>query len=542
MSPAREQTVYPCPFSKNYGIARQQAWQLLKIFYLYRLVLSSLFVIFFFSPYGSDLFGTNDQLLYIVSSSLYLLVTVLSLPFIFWRVLKYTVQAQLLVFSDIVFITLLMHACGGVSSGLGVLMAISIAAAGLLIGGRCALLFAALASLAVLAEQLYGIRVSRLQYSTFTNAGLLGAAYFTIAFLSHIMAQRTEQSYLLAKERQQTISRLEELNRYIIQHLQSGIIILDHRLQVLLSNEAAIRLLHLPRAPRQVTDISTGLLDAFEAWRADEVIDTRALPLQDESEVQLRFSSLEMQDEQLYMILIEDGALYNQRLQHLKLASLGRLTASIAHEVRNPLGAISHAGQLLSEATELFPQNKRLTEIIQHHCFRVNNIIENILNLSRRTPSRKIRVNLNAWLPDFVDSFRAEQNYAINPIFLAFAEDTMHAWIDPGHLRQILTNLCVNATTYGCRHQDDHIRIEVTRLHNQPCVRVIDNGTGISKETCAHLFEPFFTTSKQGTGLGLYISRELAELNQAKLNYDLYHDKTSFTLCLTDAELSVVDL
>ena len=541
MSPDRQNTIYPCPFSKNYGIPVQQAWLLLKTFFIYRFIVANLFVILFFSSFSPSLLGSHDKQLYILSSVLYLVITLCSVPFIFWRLTSYVSQAQIFIFTDIIFITLIMHACGGVSSGIGILLAISIAAGGLLIGGRCAMLFAALASLSVLTEQLYAIQSNAFHNTTFTYSGMLGASFFTIAFLSYVMAQRTEQSELLASERQQTISRLEELNRYIIQHLQSGIIISNQQQKIQLSNEATLGLLSLSEAPTQLRGIPGQLQQAFELWQADPSHDFAIVQQDNGSEIQVRFSLLNMKNETLYMIIIEDIALYNQRLQQNKLASLGRLTASIAHEIRNPLGAISHAGQLLSEAPELSHQDKRLTEIIQNHSHRVNNIIEDILKLSRRTPSKKEKIPLDTWLPEFVNSMITEQGYQTNCINLIFTDQPLNVLMDAGHLRQILNNLCSNAIKYGCK-ENETIILEAGMNKGSPCIHVIDNGPGIEFDTREHLFEPFFTTSSSGTGLGLYISRELAELNQAKLSYAFKDNKSCFSLCLANIDQVVIEI
>ncbi len=541
MSVKQPQTIYPCPFSKNYGIPEKQAWLLLKVFFIYRFIVANFFVILYFSTFAPSVLGTHDRELYIIICALYLAITLISSPFIFWRLSSYITQAQIFIFTDIIFITLIMHACGGVSSGIGILLAISIAAGGMLIGGRCAMLFAALASLSVLAEQLYSMQSQILVSSNLTYSGMLGASFFTIAFLSYITAQRTEQSELLASERQQTISRLEQLSRSIIQHLQSGIIISNQNQQVQLYNEAILRLFELPAAPIELEDVSKQFPQVFERWQDDPRQDFAIIQLKNGSEIQTRFSLLNIQNEALCMIICEDIALYNQRLQQNKLASLGRLTASIAHEIRNPLGAISHAGQLLSEAPELTVQDKRLTEIIQNHSQRVNNIIEDILKLSRRTPSKKDKIQLDQWIPDFIDSMLAELGFQRHFIDIVFHDSPLNTLMDTGHLKQILTNLCSNALNYSCR-ENETILLKIEMNNAKPCIHVIDNGPGIDSDSQSHLFEPFFTTSSSGTGLGLYISRELAELNRAKLSYAVRDNKNCFTLCLPNADQAVIEL
>ncbi|MCQ8104674.1 ATP-binding protein [Methylomonas sp. SURF-2] len=541
MPPNQVDTIYPCPFSKGYGIPIRQAWLLLKIFFIYRFISASLFVMLFFFRFGPRGLDAHDAQLYQFTSLAYLGISLLNAPFIFRRLASYNRLAQLFIFTDIVFITVLMHASGGVTSGVGGLLAISIAAAGLLIGGRCALLFAALASLAVLAEEVYDMQTHAFNANSLNYSGLLGITFFAIALISLILAQRVEQSTSLAQRHAQTIVRLEELNRYIIQHLQSGIMIVDAQQFIVLSNYSALRLLGVGASPTHLADVSDMLQQAFLLWNENPEQDFAIIQLADGEEIQVRFSLLLVENERLHMLLFEDISLYNQRLQQSKLASLGRLTASIAHEIRNPLSAISHAGQLLSEAAELKPEDLRLTRIIQTHCQRVNSIIEDILKLSRRNPSQKQKVVLNQWLAAYVQ----EQNLChagSEQIFdLVCEQAELNAYIDPGHLKQILDNLCANALKYG-KPESGGIKLAAGMENGQPCIRVIDNGPGIDNEGLQHLFEPFFTTSRQGTGLGLYISKELAELNQAELSYAKYRNKSCFSLLLSNADNVVIEI
>lgn len=541
MSANQSDTIYPCPFSKDYGISRRQAWLMLKVFYGYRLTAASVFVALFLWPINAILPIDLINPLYQVTSLGYLAISLLMLPALARRWLEYSHLAQWLIFTDIVFITLLMHAAGGVTSGIGGLLAVSIAVAGVLVGGRCAMLFAALATLAVLAEEVYAIQTHSFNTTALNYSGLLGISFFAIGFLSVILSQRVEQSTSLARSHELTIERLEKLNRYIIQHLQSGIMIVNDKQTIQLANQSVLRLLELDALPATLAAVSDLLRQSFLNWRQNAERDFAIIRAPNQDELQVRFSQLAIDGENLHMLIFEDVALHNQRLQQNKLASLGRLTASIAHEIRNPLSAISHAGQLLSEAPELPPQEQRLTQIIQNHCLRVNKIIEDVLALSRRQPSQKQKINLDTWLPAYVQ----DQNQFLpgqpETFTCMIQTSDLHAYVDPDHLKQILDNLCANAMKYG-EPEKGKILLEADNIAGVPCIQVIDNGPGISRENLRHLFEPFFTTSHQGTGLGLYISRELAELNQAQLSYSRRNDQSCFTLSLANADHAVIEI
>jgi two-component system sensor histidine kinase PilS (NtrC family) len=211
----------------------------------------------------------------------------------------------------------------------------------------------------------------------------------------------------------------------------------------------------------------------------------------------------------------------NARVQQSKLASLGRLSASIAHEIRNPVGAMSHAAQLLGESPVLTEDDKRLTEIIQTHSSRVSHIIDNVLQLSRRESSRPERLALKEWLDDFAREFERTLELQEGEFTVGSLPEDFEVRMDRGHLRQVLWNLCDNAVKYASEAGGIMVEIQGGRLSGQsrPYLDVLDCGLGVDKATADKIFEPFFTARSGGTGLGLYISRELCELNRATLLY-----------------------
>ena len=220
-------------------------------------------------------------------------------------------------------------------------------------------------------------------------------------------------------------------------------------------------------------------------------------------------------------------------MQQAKLASLGHLTASIAHEIRNPLGAISYAAQLLSENSELGKADHRLTEIIHQHSDRINHIIEDILQISRGELSDIEEIDLNQWLPRFVDDYCLSEHATPDRFELDLSRmDRQNTGIrfDSGHLRQILTNLCNNAQVHGDKNKPIHIKIYAHPDHGLT-IEVADEGPGIDPKNLDKIFEPFYTTNHKGSGLGLYIVNQLCELNDASVSVKLNsYNGTSFTI------------
>lgn len=533
----------PCPFSKGYKIPIRQAWFLLKGFYFYRLILSSILLSIYYSRLGVLIIEPKLMPFYSYISITYFTCTLIGWALVLKPIISYASQAQAFVFTDIIFLTLIMHACGGISSGLGALILIPTAAGGILIGGRCAMLFAAIASLFVFAEQAYSFRFSELNSNYAPYAGMLGAGFFMLALLSYILAKRTEQTEIISSQQQETISSLEELNQYIIQNMQSGIIITDQAQNMSRHNMACPHLLGLSNLPDNLTDISPKLTNAFEQWLKFPNKDFVSLITANKTQIHVHFSSLPTQHETFFMITLEDVSVYKQRVQQSKLASLGKLTASIAHEIRNPLGAISHAGQLLAECPALPLQDLRLTEIIQVQARRMNTIIEDVLQLSRSPQPTQEAIDLAVWLKNYFDTLLRSNNGYQNQFQLSINCNLNTALFDTGHLTQILNNLCANALKYGYS-LDKKIRIQLNENLGQPCINVIDFGNGVPDKIVHHLFEPFTTSSHSGTGLGLYISKDLAEINQARLSYHTLDNQQGcfFRLCLPTAEQKKIKL
>ncbi|BBA35194.1 integral membrane sensor signal transduction histidine kinase [Methylocaldum marinum] len=532
--------ISPCPLSKHYRIPENQAWQSLTVYLLYRLTLGSVLAFLFFLGALPSSLGKHDPGLYATASSLYLgSIFFLAVPLLLRRP-AFPLQAQLHVLADVVLIPSIMYASGGVESGVGLLLALSVAAGGILTGGRCALLLAALASVAVLGEEAYAGLTGTFD-AAYTYAGMLGASFFGIALLALVLARRAEQSEAIAAQRSIDLANLQQLNEFIIRHLQSGIVVIDEQHRIRMMNDSAARLLGIPSKARHLETACPELSELFWDWLDDPTPGTASLGTRSGQPVQIRFTRLGRTWPPSYMAFLEDNILYNQRVQQSKLASLGRLTASIAHEIRNPLTAISHAAQLLAECPSLESQDRRLTQIILDHTARVNVIVENVLQISRRGQSKREILPLASSLKKFLRDYRMAQGVPETAFRLEVEINSALVLVDPSHLKQILENLFSNALKYG-EPQRGPIRVRARRQRGEPCIEVVDHASPIDAQTVQQMFEPFFTTSASGTGLGLFIARELAELNQAKLEYELFAGGGCFRLRLADAEKTTIEL
>ena len=430
-------------------------------------------------------------------------------------------------FVDIVAILLIADSTGGVKSGLEILLVVIVAASSIVITGRIATLIAALASIFLLADTLRLISQNHLDQSDIFPTGMLGLVLFATSFFIQSLAQRIRKSQIDAEQSAAEAFKQQQLNQMIVQRMQTGIIVSDQRGSIEISNQAAKDLLELDEQSQKLPKV---LLRQLKMWQTAKNSMHKPFKISDSgTEIQANFSGLE--DEEKTLIFLENNQQITQRAQDIKLASLGRLTASIAHEIRNPLSAISHAAQLLKESPHLDDADIRLSKIIENHCQRMNQVIENILQLSRRKAPKPQTVNLSQWLEQFITDFSQNHTNAIIRINSSVPDALVT--IDCSQIQQVLSNLMENGIRYSEQKTGKgslNLQIHLDKTRQLPYLDIIDEGPGVPEEKQAHLFEPFFTTEASGTGLGLFIAREMCEANQIRLDYLINQNKSTFRL------------
>ena len=502
-------------------------WRVLGTLNVFRVILALVLIALFFAGEEPRLIGDRYPSVFSATAAGYLVFAIVTGLAIRGRWVSAAPQVLTQVPVDIAAIVILMHASGGISSGLGGLVVIFVGAGSLILPYRMPAFFAAVATLAILGEQLFSQIAGVSDTSNFTAAGVLGAIIFAISLAARPLARRIQFSEALAHQRGVDLANLSELNEYIVQHLRESIVVVDADNRIRLINASAARL--LGAAPdchgQEIAGVSADLASYIAHWRgspgASSHMDLTVNLEEDSSQLKTHLAPLGKNDSRRGPILVflEDSSLMNARVQQSKLASLGRLSASIAHEIRNPVGAMSHAGQLLAESESLNDDDLRLTEIIRTHAERVSHIIDNILQLSRRESSRPERFELEPWLRDFAQEFTRTLELQEGELSVTRAEPGLEVRMDPSHLRQVLWNLCDNAVKYASEAGGILVELQTGRggRTGQPYLEVLDQGFGVDPSTADKIFEPFFTARSGGTGLGLYISRELCELNRATL-------------------------
>ena len=429
---------------------------------------------------------------------------------------RFNLQLSLHAFADIAAITLLMFASGGIRSGLGIMLLISLIGAALVAPRRLALLYAALATIAVLLEQTYWMLVPDPHEAGYLQPALLAMGCFACAGVTNWLAQRVSASERLARQRGQELENQMRVNRLVLAEMQDGVVVLDRdgrvtqhnpQAQLLLDAEALIGM--------ECARIAPELDEAWRTWRGQGVWKAPADIYVSGRDLRVRLAE-PARAEEFTVLFVEDMSRSREQARQLKLAALGRLTANIAHEIRNPLSAISHAVDLLEDDRGQ-DDRERLGRIIRDNTRRLDRLVSDVMQLNRRDRIAAERIDLKAWLPAFVEDFAANESVPSQRFALDAAREVAIEF-DREHLRQVLWNLLRNAVRYASTDVSS-VRIELRSLARQVELNVIDNGRGVAPEHQAQLFEPFFTTDSKGTGLGLYLARELCAANRARLEY-----------------------
>ena len=446
---------------------------------------------------------------------------------------------------DALVLTTLLYFSGGNDLQVILLFLVQVAAAFMLVRSNQAILLTIFAITLVIYQQFYQTLKSDVNYALVNNVASMAISFIGVAYLSYTLSKRLKQIERLSERQVNEVNALNAINNKIVQIIDQGVVVLSHDLEIFIANDTAIDQLHLPKTLDNfnLPDISpllaARLAPVIEQPEATLIVrldvPTTRTPLavgiepnnQSFNDLRLRITQLR---QQYAIIFIEDLRHEFSRAQQLKLASLGQLSDSIAHEIRNPLATISQASQLLMEEVNeadsgLSGDNILLYEMIYHQTIRVNKIIEDVLKLSRQQRPNFVYIEPKTWLNDFI-----QENFSGHDIFLHCHTDKGFMF-DNHQLAQILVNLINNGLRFSSKTQPHaFVTLEMYEFGKSIHIDVIDTGHGVAKENIQYLFNPFFTTDNQGTGLGLYLSQAFCQANYANLEYVPSEGQTCFRI------------
>lgn len=493
-------------------IAQADNRALLRFYCYYRLLIASMFCLIFWMD-GVRLLNTepNSVMNAVIGLSFLTAVFAIIALWLKWLSKWRYIVLGLFIF-DFTSLALMMEASGGATGGLSYLLLVTMAIASLLTQLHTSLALAAYTTILVMSFTVFStLKTNQIQHDTVFSAGVLGLLLFATSITFKWLAVRIQLSQQAALEQAKQAASLQKLAQQIVKKMRTGLIVLNTKNEVMLANESARQLIGYENFDDTLLkQLKPALNDWLNNHRSPHSIH---IDSETGSLLKISFSSL---DDRL-ILFVEDTKQVIQQAQQLKLASLGRLTASIAHEIRNPLGAISHASQLLVEDGGE-SGDQRLLTIIHNHTQRIDHIINNILQLSSRQMANPEVINLPEWLTQFSENY---SSYKKGTIDLQPEQEIVLAKIDSSHLDQVINNLVDNGLRYGAKNNSNTVVIKayIDKKTGLPCIQVIDHGPGINEGELDKIFEPFYTTEVTGSGLGLYLCRELCEANQANLTY-----------------------
>jgi two-component system, NtrC family, sensor histidine kinase PilS len=506
-------------------------WRSLHYFNIYRTAVALVLLLGAAFSQATSHLGSYDRTLFLQVAVMYLSFGVAS-AFLIRTRWRFNVQLAAQVIADIGFIVVLIYASNGITSGLGLLLLTTLAGAGLISRGRLTLFYAAVASIAVLLEHSYEVMVFQEGAAQFLHAGFLSVGYFATALVAHTLARWTRQSERIAAQREIDLANMSEVNRLVIQDMPDGVVVVDGKGGIRQVNRQAETLLGALPARDEVmlVDYAPGVAAVLARWRSGAGGVASGYAASMDERHGLRFVPVGDAPGAGTVIFLEDLSRAREEAQQMKLAAIGRLTSNIAHEIRNPLGSISHAAQLLHEEPGGSATTQRLLGIIHDNTQRLNRMVNDVLGLNRGQAAHLETVAVDDFVRQFVAEF-AETERADANIFSVQIDAALTAIFDRTHLNQILWNLCRNALRHCRGHAGSiHIRARAVRASRVVKLDIADDGPGVAPAVRSGLFEPFVTTAAGGTGLGLYIARELCVANGATLEYVESSAGAQFTL------------
>ncbi|HET6564844.1 MAG TPA: ATP-binding protein, partial [Xanthomonadales bacterium] len=396
--------------------------------------------------------------------------------------------------------------------------------AGMLLPLRFALFIAAVATLSLISQAtLSGLQGGGWADRTLSSA-VYGATAMIVCLLSHHLAYWARDYRLIAERQEAQISDLQEINETIIRNMSTGILAVDSNRRIRIMNEYAWFLLGSPRVRELLLhDLSPRLDRLVEKWLSNPTTDVKPLLLEtSQANILPTLAFLPGNEKPGALVVLNDESVISRRALELSANSLAKLSGSIAHEIRNPLAALTHAAQLLDESPSITLNDMRLTNIILDQSKRMNGIVENILQLSRQEQSRPEPVELNSFLKSLFDEFRSSQGASGLTFDLLIEVGKTLVVFDKSQLHQCLWKLLDNTIHHASVKRPPHAWLKMRKDESAGyCVITVeDNGPGIPNSRIVDIFEPFYTTRKEGSGLGLYVARQLCEANQAELTVD----------------------
>lgn len=437
-----------------------------------------------------------------------------------------------------------LHALDPSGVNYGALFVMPVLMAAVLSPRLLALATAAIATLALLAAASWSLLLLGLDVSVkTTQAGLVGGGLFAVSLLAAELSARLAREERAARGSLALARQQEQLNRLVIDEMQEGVLVVDRRGRVRASNPAARALLGAAdgelswplRGRPDWQPLTQALEQAYAGGRGGELDVTLPLAggVSRSLRLRLRFTRQREGSEELCVLFLEDNRELLARSRQEKLAAMGRVSAGIAHEIRNPLAAIAQANALIAEDVAGM-RAEQLTRMVASNVQRLKRLVDDVTEVAPGVQPETTALDASELVHETCVDWVLVNGIEAGPqsrFRLQIAEPGLVALFDAEHLRRILVNLLDNAL----RHAEDgagSIAVQLARHGDMLELAVRSAGPPVPPEVERHLFEPFFSTRSRGTGLGLYICRELCERHGARIDFRRASDGAANEFCV----------
>lgn len=449
-----------------------------------------------------------------------------------WQLQKRDSLPNISAVIDLTMTALLTFLAGGAKSGFGILMLPFLATSCLLSYGRFPLLYGSYASMLVLIDLFWRVNLfadswSDLHFTLVIGQVVFIGACYLVPLLTSFSARYLSIADARVRRHKTALERMSALNHIVLNRVQEVVVVVDSQCRVWLFNHQAKK--YFPDLTNN--QAATLFIPFVKQWRIKPTQPFEESRLLNQHPMHVRAMPLIQENTELLMLFIRSEEERQHEAQQVKLTSLGLLTANLAHEIRNPLSAMRQAnGWLMENSASSHPMTQRLTNIIEKNITRIDKMIEDVSALNKRDRTNTKTIPMMKFWLHFIQEFQLTRPESAGCIKLELDNQELTAEFDPMHLQQILWNLCNNAWRHSHQQRNSVIiRIKSTgSLHIR--LQVWDDGPGVSPTLLPHLFEPFQTTQSEGTGLGLYVARELAHANKGDLRYDAKNKAFELTL------------
>lgn len=506
------------------------------IYSFYRIIIA----IFFSLNFAAAIKNRGQDLMVLINflpTFLYLIFAIFFVVIYFYHPRNLLLMASLTI--DVLALSIMLYFSGGNDLQITLLFFVQVACSYMLVRSNQAVLLTFFAISLVIYQSVYQPAKEKMgvSYELFSDIGIIITSFIVVAYLSYTLAKRVKQIEIMSEKQTNEVHAVNTINKKIVQIIEQGVIVISHELEIVVANDTAVGQLNLPNQIENFylthtkPELATLLLPIIKNDEETLIYRQKKSYKNQESiffaDYRLRITQL---DKKYALILIQDLRREQAHAQQLKLASLGQLTASIAHEIRNPLGAISQASQMLIEEVQdpngtLSDEHAFLYETVYKQTIRVNQIIEDVLKLSRQQKPNQSYINPCTWLSELI-----KENFIEHDVFL-HCKTEYGFLFDPYQLEQVLTNLIKNGLRFCSKsHPHAFVTLEVYDDSRYIYIDVIDTGAGVPEHHIQDLFNPFFTTDNDGTGLGLYLSQSFCQANHADLEYVPDHEHTCFRI------------